>query len=185
MSTVFLAGSISIRQLHEKMQARIASVVSRDHNIVVGDAEGADTAIQHCLKRLHARKVTVYCSGTSPRNNLDGWPLHPVATAARPYSREYFTAKDLEMASHSDYGLMVWDCQSTGTLGNIFELLKRRSPTVVFLNQQQEFYTVTDEDGLKGLLNLMEKGARMKAESKMGLALKMKGLRQEELQLTR
>lgn len=46
MSTVFLAGSISIRQLHEKMQARIASVVSRDHNIVIGDAEGADTAIQ-------------------------------------------------------------------------------------------------------------------------------------------
>lgn len=44
---------------------------------------------------------------------------------------------------------------------------------------------MTGEDGLKGLLNLMEKGARMKAETKMGLALKMKGLRQEELQLTR
>lgn len=70
-------------------------------------------------------------------------------------------------------------------LGNIFELLKRRSPTVVFLNRQQEFYTVAGEDGLKGLLNLMEKGVRMKAKAKMGLALKMKGLRQEELLLTR
>lgn len=39
----------------------------------------------------------MYCSGTSPRNNLNGWPLYPVATAACPYSREYFTAKDLEM----------------------------------------------------------------------------------------
>ena len=139
MSTVFLAGSISIRQPHEKMQARIGFVLSSDHKLVVGDGVGADTAIQHCLQRLHSRKVTVYCSGMSPRNNLDGWPLHPVATAARPYSREYFTAKDLEMARRSDYGLMVWDCQSTGTLGNIFELLKRRSPTVVFLNRNRNF----------------------------------------------
>jgi hypothetical protein len=33
------------------------------------------------------------------------------------------------MARDSDYGPMVWDCKSTGTLTNVIELLeKRRSP---------------------------------------------------------
>lgn len=75
----------------------------------------------------------------SPRNNLDDWPLHPVATAARPYSREYFTAKDLKMARRSDYGLMVWDCQSTGTLGNIFELLKGAALRLFFSTGKRNF----------------------------------------------
>jgi hypothetical protein len=49
MTTVFIAGSISISRLDEKVQERINKIVSSDFNVVVGDADGADTSIQHCL----------------------------------------------------------------------------------------------------------------------------------------
>ncbi len=38
------------------------------------------------------------------------------------------------MARNSDYGLMIWDCKSTGTLSNVIELLRDRKKTVVFAN---------------------------------------------------
>jgi hypothetical protein len=126
MTTVFIAGSISISRLHEKVADRINKIVSSDFNVVVGDA---DTSIQECLQRYQARKVTVYCTGDSPRNNVAAWPVHRVVSKAKAGTRAYFTAKNLEMARDSDYGPMVWDCKSTGTLTNVIELLeKRRSP---------------------------------------------------------
>jgi len=119
MTTVFIAGSISITRLHEKVQDRIKKIVSSDFNVVVGDADGADTAIQKYLHDCRADKVTVYCTGDAPRNNVAEWLVHRVYSKAKAGSRAYFTAKDLEMVRGSDYGLMIWDCKSTGTLSNV------------------------------------------------------------------
>ena len=65
------------------------------------------------------------------------WPTlarksHNVYSKAKVGSRAYFTAKDLEMARTSDYGLMIWDCKSTGTLSNVIELLREKKKSVVF-----------------------------------------------------
>src|SRR5579872_957533 len=122
MTTVFIAGSMSISHLHEKVRKRIGKIVSSDLDVVVGDADGADASIQRCLRNYQAEKVTVYCTGDIPRNNVAEWPVCRVYSKAKAGSRAYFTAKDVEMARNSDYGLMVWDCKSTGTLSNIIEL---------------------------------------------------------------
>src|SRR5437762_14230061 len=124
MTIVFIAGSISISNLHEKVRERINRIVSSGFNVVVGDADGANTAIHQCLHNYSAAKVTVYCTGDIPRNNLADWPVHRVHSKAPAGTRAFFTAKDLEMVRSSDYGLMVWDCKSTGTLSNVIELLK-------------------------------------------------------------
>ncbi|BEG52821.1 hypothetical protein [Escherichia coli] len=126
MTTVFIAGSISISRLHAKVQERIHKIVSSNFNVVVGDADGADSSIQECLRNYQAKNVTVYCTGEIPRNNIADWPVHRVFSKAKVGSRAYFTAKDLEMARSSDYGLMIWDCKSTGTLSNVIELLRER-----------------------------------------------------------
>jgi hypothetical protein len=183
MTTVFIAGSISISRLHEKVQERINKIVSSNFNVVVGDADGADTAIQQCLYNLRAANVTVYCSGDIPRNNLADWPVHRVDSKARTGSRAFFTAKDLEMARSSDYGLMVWDCKSTGTLSNVIELLKNAKKSIVFVNKTKDFVTIADQTGLDHLLSLMSEHARTKAEEKIGLSAKLAELNQEELPL--
>ena len=181
MPTVFIAGSISISRLHEKVQERINKIVSSNLRVVVGDAEGADTSIQQCLQKYQARDVTVYCTGYEPRNNVAKWPVHHVQTQARTGSRAYFTAKDLEMARSSDFGLMIWDCKSTGTLSNVIELLKENKKSVVFVNKSSRFLNITDSRGLTELVCLMSEHARSKAEEKIGLSAKIAELKQEQL----
>jgi predicted XRE-type DNA-binding protein len=178
MTTVFIAGSISISRLHEKVQERINNIVSSDLNVVVGDADGADTAIQQCLHAYRASKVKVYCTGETPRNNVADWSVHHVKSKAKVGSRAFFTAKDLEMARSSDYGLMVWDCKSTGTLSNVIELLKEKKKSVVFVNKEKDFVTISDRDGLDYLLHFMTEQARAKAEEKIGLSAKIAELDQ-------
>lgn len=183
MTTVFIAGSISISRLHAKVQERINKIVSSDFDVVVGDADGADTSIQECLLKYQARRVTVYCTGDTPRNNLAEWPVHKVASKAKAGTRAYFTAKDLEMARRSDYGLMVWDSKSTGTLSNVIELLKEKKKSVVFVNKKTDFVTISDRAGLEHLLALMSDHARLKAEEKIGLSSVVASLGQEQLAL--
>lgn len=183
MTTVFIAGSISISRLHEKVADRINKIVSSDFNVVVGDADGADTSIQECLQRYRAGKVTVYCTGDSPRNNVAEWPVHRVVSKAKAGTRAYFTAKDLEMARDSDYGLMIWDCKSTGTLSNVIELLREKKKSVVFVNKNKDFVTISDKDGLERLVAFMSDHARAKAEEKIGLAAKIASIAHEQFSL--
>jgi len=96
--------------------------------------------------------------------------VHRVTSKAKAGTRAYFTAKDLEMARRSDYGLMVWDCKSTGTLSNVIELLKRRKQVAVFVNRKTEFVTISDRAGLDHLLALMSDQARIKAEKRIRLS---------------
>ncbi|RWJ43116.1 XRE family transcriptional regulator [Mesorhizobium sp.] len=183
MTTVFIAGSISISRLHEKVRERIGKIVSSDLDVVVGDADGADTSIQICLQDYRAKRVTVYCTGEKPRNNVAEWPVHRVHSKAKVGSRAYFTAKDLQMARKSDYGLMVWDSKSTGTLSNVLELLRERKKTVVFVNKEKDFVTISDKGGLDHLLTFMSANARAKAEEKIGLSSKIASIAQEQLTL--
>lgn len=179
MTTVFIAGSIAISRLDKNVQDRIAKIVESDLDVVVGDADGADTSIQQCLRSFGAKKVTVYCTGDTPRNNVADWPVHNVISKARPGTRAYFTAKDLEMARSSDYGLMIWDCKSTGTLSNVIELLSEQKKSVVFVNKNKEFCTISDQVGLSNLLSFMSEHARTKAEEKIGLSSKVASMAQE------
>lgn len=176
MTTVFIAGSISIKHLHKKMQDRISSVVSKNHNIVVGDADGADTEIQKFLQLLRAKKVTIYCTGAKPRNNLAGWNVKQIKSKAKPNTREFYTAKDIEMAKNSDFGLMIWDSKSAGTLNNMIELLKREKSSVVFIDKEQDFFNIKDKDGLSRILDFMEKKSRQKAEKKIRTAFNFENL---------
>lgn len=173
METVFVAGSMTIKHLHRSFKDRLAKVVASDMRVVVGDADGADTSIQKTLAELGAMRVLVFCSGERPRNNVGGWPVEKVKTAAEPGTRAFFTAKDLEMSKVADYGLMMWDAKSTGTLSNVIELLKRGKKSVVFVNKAKSFSTVGDPDSIRYLVSIMSSGARMKAELKIKLSSKI------------
>lgn len=183
MTTVFIAGSISISRLHEKVRSRIAKVVASSFEIVVGDADGADTSIQECLRDLGANKVTVFCTGEHPRNNVNQWPVRHVVSKARAGSRGFYTAKDVEMARTSDYGLMIWDSKSTGTLSNVLELLGSGKKSVIFVNKTTDFVTVGDAVDLDQLLSLMSSTARAKAEAKIDLTYKLAKLSSQTMEM--
>jgi hypothetical protein len=184
MTIVFIAGSMTISRLHPLFTDRLSNIISLKLDVVVGDADGADTSIQKALLERNAESVTVYCSGSRPRNNVGDWPVQNVYPKADAGTRAYFTTKDIEMAKVSDCGLMMWDAKSTGTLSNTIELLKRSKKTVVFVNKEKAFLTVSDVDGLKQLIGVMSETARLKAEDKIGLSAKVRSIDSEQLAMS-
>ena len=180
MTTVFISGSMNIKHLDSKVKERINNIVTSDFEVVVGDADGADTSIQQNLFKLCCPKVTVYCSGASPRNNVGNWPVHVVKTSYSEGSRAFFTAKDLAMAEIADFGLMIWDTKSTGTLSNVIELLSRKKKSVVFVNKEKSFKTVGSVDQLEALIDSMSEHAKRKADEKIRLLSKVESLKHEQ-----
>ncbi len=181
MSKIFVAGSISIRQLDPRVKARIDSIVAGNHTVIIGDASGADSSVQAYLSSKGAAQTIVYCSGPKPRNNIGGWAVVCVdARRAAPGTRAYFTAKDIEMAKAADFGLMIWDARSTGTLRNVMELLLRGKITVVFIDTAKSFLTVRGVEQLERLLSFMAPPALRKAKEKLDLHSRFSQLRNEQ-----
>jgi hypothetical protein len=180
-TTVFVAGSMHIKLLDAKVKERVEKIVNSHFAIVVGDAEGADRSIQALLFELGATNTTVYCSGAVPRNNVGNWPIHSVTTHHTEGSRAFFTAKDIVMADVADYGLMIWDAKSTGTLSNVIELLKRKKKSVVFVNKDKSFINVTSVPQLEELVTRMSRHAKEKAEEKIHLTKQIDLLKHEQV----
>jgi len=176
MTTVFIAGSISIRHLHPKVRERILNIMRQEFEVVVGDADGADTAIQQFLHAMAYRRVTVFCSGQVPRNNIGQWPVRRIPATQRPGTRAFFTAKDIAMADVADSGLMIWDAKSTGTLGNVIELLNRQKYSWVFIDPPTQFLAVKCAERIEALLSCMSAAARLQAQRKLGLEHRLPAL---------
>lgn len=183
MTTVFIAGSMSIKNLHAMVLDRLANIVSASMPVVVGDADGADASIQTYLADAGHRKTTVFCT-IEPRNNVGDWPVFVVESKHPRGTRAFFTAKDVAMAEAADIGLMIWDAKSTGTLSNVLELLARQKKAVVFVNKLKQFVNVATVDQLEtDLLPLMADGALSKAEEKLGLQTRIQKLRHSQSEM--
>lgn len=180
MPTVFIAGSITIKHLDVKVKECIDKIITSNYDVLIGDATGADTSIQEYLRDRSAERAVVYCSGPIPRNNIGGWSVRTVETSHEPGSRAFFTAKDLEMAKAADYGLMIWDAKSTGTLSNVIELLRRKKKARVFVNKDKVFKDVGDVTQLEQLVSRMSEGALKKADAKIHLFEKINSLKHEQ-----
>ncbi|MEX1035957.1 MAG: hypothetical protein WDZ54_08375 [Sneathiella sp.] len=183
MTSVFISGSRSIKHLDKKVNERIDNMLASQCDVIVGDADGVDTSIQSYLREKGATNVTVFCTGPQPRNNLGNWEVRSVASTRKRGSRAYFTAKDIEMAEAADFGFMVWDTKSTGTLSNVLELLKQKKKSVVFVNKSKEFQIVSDVSLLEDLMALMAPSALDKAETKISMSAKISALRNEQMTL--
>jgi probable addiction module antidote protein len=124
MSTVFIGGSRHVSRLPPQAKERLNNVMRSGHQIVVGDANGADKAVQKHLSEARYEAVTVFCSGESPRNNLGHWPTHNVLPPKSARGFQFHAAKDREMARKADFGLMIWDGKSVGTVLNVLRLVR-------------------------------------------------------------
>lgn len=179
---VFIAGSINIKNLDPEVKKRIDNIIEQGFEVVVGDADGADTSIQEHLFNRGGNQTTVFCSGPTPRNNVGAWPIESVNSKHSEGSRAFFTAKDLRMAEVADYGLMIWDAKSTGTLSNVVELLSRNKKSVVFVNKAKVFCNVGTVEQLEELVTFMSEYAKKKANDKIGLLSRIEAIKSEKAQ---
>ncbi|NQD64189.1 hypothetical protein HP459_22730 [Enterobacter sp. CM29] len=183
MTTVFVAGSITIKKLHPLIVERLKKIVDQKFSVVVGDANGVDSSVQQELLYMGCIKTTVFSSSPKPRNNLGSWPVNVVKTDHARGTRAFFTAKDIQMAEKADCGLMVWDAKSTGTLSNVIELLSRKKNSVVFVNKAKEFIVIKSPDDLDKLISCMSAIDRAKAEEKIKLSEKLNNLKNLQINM--
>lgn len=132
MNTIFIGGSRHVSRLPAEVKNRLNNVISSGHRVIVGDANGADKAVQKHFSDAAYDKVTVFCSGDSLRNNLGGWTTHKVTTRENVKGFQFYAAKDREMAREADFGLMIWDGKSVGTVLNVLRLVRAGKIAVLF-----------------------------------------------------
>ena len=131
MKKVFIGGSRHVTRLTPQVVERLDRIVSKEFSVIVGDAAGADKAVQKYLANKLYPYVTIFCSGNDARNNLGQWKLHKVATAKSVKGFQFFAAKDREMAKEADFGLMIWDGKSPGTALNVLRLVRAGKKAVL------------------------------------------------------
>ena len=152
MTKVFIAGSRQITRLPAEVKIRVDTMIDKGFHILVGDANGADKAVQTYLAEKAYPHVLVHCMERNCRNNVGHWPTHEVAAPKGARGFDFYSAKDRVMADAAEYGLMLWDGKSKGTINNVVNLSRESKPVVVYIAPKKQFLTVKTFDDLRGVL---------------------------------
>jgi hypothetical protein len=149
---VFVAGSRQISRLPAEVRSRLDTMIEKGFQILVGDANGADKAVQRYLADRSYPNVLVHCMKDHCRNNVGNWPTCEVAAPRGAKGFAYYSLKDCAMAETAEYGLMLWDGKSKGTVNNVVNLSRDHKPVVVYVAPTKQFRTIKSFDDLKDLL---------------------------------
>ena len=163
MSKVFVGGSRQISRLSPAVRERLDRIVDKGLHILVGDANGADKAVQRHLQERGYKDVLVYCVGGTYRNNLGNWPLRAVRPPSARKDFSYFAEKDRLMAREADFGLMIWDGKSLGTLLNVSRLVGQQKKVVVYMAHERQAMEIKTESDFTGFLSLCGDDLRRRA----------------------
>lgn len=152
MKTVFIGGSRHISRLSSEVRQRLDNIIASGHQVVVGDANGADKAVQRHLMDARYDRVTVFCSGSAPRNNLGSWQVHTVDAPKGAKGFQFYAAKDREMARVADLGLMIWDGESPGTILNVLRLVRAGKISVLYSVPEKAAFNIKSSDQWEAFL---------------------------------
>jgi hypothetical protein len=139
MTKIFIGGSRHVSRLPVQVRKRIDSIIEKGFPILIGDANGADKAVQQYLHSQHYKNVEVFCSDGMCRNNIGNWEMRPIPAGTRERNAQFYSAKDRVMAQEATVGLMMWDGKSIGTLLNVFRLLSLKKKAVIYIVPEKTF----------------------------------------------
>lgn len=142
---VFISGSRSITELNDDITSRLYSELNSDANILVGDAAGIDSEVQKFCKINGYMNVTVFAMNGKARNNLGGFNVINILPGDA-FNRNFFVEKDKAMTDLADYGIVIWDGKSKGSLDNIYRLVRQNKLCQVYLMPEKKWITVEDDN---------------------------------------
>jgi len=139
---IFIAGPRSITTLNEKVKDRLYGIYEKTYSVLVGDANGVDKAIQRYFSELNYTNVIVYASNGIVRNNLGDWQVETVPVSNKIKGFDFYAMKDKAMADNADYGFMLWNGESKGTLNNIINMLNGNKKVLVYFSPKNSFICI-------------------------------------------
>lgn len=154
MTTVFLSGSRHLHRLNDSIRLRIQNILKQNFNIVIGDANGADKAMQSYIYDCNYTNVFVFFAGDTYRNNIGLWETKQIIPKTKITGKALYTERDKAMAKQADFGFALWDGKSEGTINNILELLKQNKKSVLYLSSNKEFFNIKTPEDFISLIKL-------------------------------
>ncbi|CCV16345.1 hypothetical protein [Mesorhizobium sp. STM 4661] len=167
MAMIFIGGSRDIIELPEPAVARIGAIIAAEHGVLIGDAPGADAEAQGLLAGYGYEHVGVFHAGKEPRNNLGDWATYHIPPPAGAQGFAAHAEKDREMARRADFGLMIWDGASPGTVLNVLRLVLNGSPCVVYDTMRGMVATAHDTSDWRAMLHHAGPDVRRQVEARM------------------
>jgi len=149
---VFIAGPRAISKLNSETLKRIDNIINNQFTILIGDATGVDKAVQNHCSDKHYRNVNIYATNGKARNNIGQWDVISIQIGNQIKGFDFYAAKDLAMANEADYGFMIWNGKSKGTLNNIINLTLLNKKVLVYFTPHKKFYVLKSIDDVKELL---------------------------------
>ena len=166
-AVIYLAGSrvgVSTGRLPQSVRDRVGTIVRRGMRVVIGDANGADRALQMLLRELGHKDVSVIVGGTGRVRNLadPDWPVERIGADSPLTGKALMTIKDEAMGERATHGLMVWsdvytnrfgrESVSSGTLRNVWQLLSAGKPVALFYVPADRFFDLKSLDDYENLV---------------------------------
>ncbi len=149
---VFIGGSRRLTKLNNDVISHLDRIIESRLPILIGDANGADKAVQNYLCERNYPNVTVFHSGKKWRNNVGNWKAEQVEPPTKRRDYNYYAAKDRRMADEANYGFAIWDGKSKGTLNQIQRLRNQDKKVLVYAANLKRFLNPSDLDALsKGI----------------------------------
>ncbi len=169
MTKVFIGGSRGASRLNTQVRERLDNIMEKGFSIIIGDANGADKAVQQYLHSKHYQKVEVFCSEGLCRNNIGNWRTRNIPAGTRNRDAQFYSAKDRVMAQEATVGLMMWDGKSVGTLLNVFRLLSLKKKSVIYTVPEKRFLEFRSGVEWENFLASRDIGLRHKIEQRTKL----------------
>lgn len=146
---IFIAGPRVMSKINDKVAEKINNIINKEYTILVGDANGIDKAVQCYLSEKKYANVKVYATKGLARNNVGNWDIKKVDVSKDLKGFDFYAAKDYEMAKDADYGFMIWNAKSKGTLNNLINLLCMKKNLIIYFSPEKALYTIKSLDELK------------------------------------
>ena len=167
---IFIGGSRAVSRLDVVIRDRLDDFIRRGDAILIGDANGADKAVQQHFAERHYPNVEVFCMEKC-RNNIGSWPIRNIAPPNNRKDFSYYAAKDIAMSQEAGCGVMFWDGKSKGTLQNILNLMAVGKKTLVYFAPSKDFHVLTHDQDLQALLARCDRGSIEAASRALGVTL--------------
>lgn len=149
---IFIAGARSVTHLDESVQKRMYTIYQKGYDVLVGDCYGVDTCVQNYYANLRYNNVMVYATGGRARNNIGNWTIKSITAGANISGFDFYRQKDIAMAKEADYGFMIWDGESKGTLSNIVQLITQNKKVLIYMTKHNQMMVASSTDEFEKIL---------------------------------
>jgi hypothetical protein len=126
-------------------------------------------AIGRLLADKDYRNVIVHCMTANCRNNVGGWPAQEVAAPPGARGFAYYSTKDQAMVDAAEYGFMLWDGESKGTLNSVINMIRQEKPVVVDLAPKKTFQNLRSSSDAADLLTNCDRTSVQRLERELGI----------------